>query len=338
MSLTASPASSTAPTPSFAANVKVSQAGPGISLAGMLGFSLLGGIPGFWLAVQFDGDATGWRAVYASAGFFAGIALSMVGLLAGLMGWFVLEQRYLRWRGIKLFSATAPLTLDQRGLSVEGLGACTWRDVLSYEGVPDSDSALIVHTRPYGRLLIEAATDLLVPVLDHHLEAARESDLREAGAGAVLHFKALVFHWPRFLAWIIAGYLLAGAVGIGLLFNASDAGWFKTMVALALLLPLSAWLVWSIPFWQVTHFSPGRMRAFELEGHTLQSSDGAWRIDLRDARARYRSASGIGYELEFVSVRPGSGKRLDLLLEAPERAALLAALEEAGTIGPAQGG
>lgn len=327
------PAPSPAPAPSYAATIKVSQAGPGLCLTGLLGLSMLCAVPGFWLAVQFDADATGWRALSASAGMFAGIALAMVGMVAGMIFWFVLEQRYLRWRGVTLFSATTPVRADARGLTVEGLGVCAWGDVLSHEGIPDSGSALIVHTRPYGRLLVEAELEALLPVLDHHLEAARESGLRAARADAALRFRALVFHWPRFLLWIAAGYLLGGAAVLGLLYNAQNAGFFKTLVGLALLPAMSAWLIWTIPFWQLSLFSPGRTRAFELRGAALQSSDGAWRIDLREARVRYRVASGIGYRLEFFSIRPARGKRLDLVLEAPERTALLGALNALGLPG-----
>ena len=327
---TASP--STAP-PHYAADTSVSQVGSGVSLTGLLGLSMLCAAPGMWLAVQFDAEATGWRAAYASLGMFSGIALSMMGMVGGMVLWFVLEHYWLRLRGRVPFSQTTALRLDAQGLSVAGLGTCPWQEVLSYEGVPDSDSTLIIHTRPYGGLLVHAETDLLLPVLDHYLQATRESALREARLGeadAVLRFKAMVFHWPRFLAWIIAGYGLAGGIGIALLYNAGNAGLLKTVVGLVVLLPLSAWLLWTIPFWQLSLFGARRTRAFELAGHTLRSLDDAWQLDLRETRARFRSVSGIGYAMAFFTLRPKRGRRLDLILEAPERDALADALRRLG--------
>jgi len=332
----ATPDLSSTVSPHYAADTSVSQTGSGIALTGLLGLSMLCAAPGMWLAVQFDAEATGWRAAYAALGMFSGMALTMVGMVGGMVLWFVLEHWYLRLRGRVPFSETTAFRLDAQGLSVAGLGACAWQDVLSYEGVPDSDSTLIIHTRPYGGLLVCAATDALLPVLDHYLHATRESALREAqagGADAVLRFKGLVFHWPRFLAWIIAGYGLAGGIGIALLYNAGDAGFLKTVVGLVILLPLSAWLLWTIPFWQLSLFGARRTRAFELAGQSLRSLDDAWRFDLRDpreTRARFRSKSGIGYALEFVTLQPKQGRRLDLILEAPERQALQDALRSLG--------
>jgi hypothetical protein len=320
--------------PVIAEKIEVSQTGADVSLWGMLLLSMLCGVPGMWLAVLQDGDATGWAALLPTVGILFGIVLAIIGMFAGLILWFALEQRWLAFRGIKLFSAVAPVRIDGAGIWVEGLGLSSWLDVLDYEGIPDSDSAMIVRTRGFGGLMIKMPCDVLLPVLDHYLLQAREQEQTKVREGMAenFQFKALVFHWPRFMAWMVAGYALSAALGIAVLVAKPDAGFLKGMVVLCVLVPMIAWLIWAIPLGQLSTFSSRRVRAFALEGAMLSSTDGRWQIDLKTADVRYRSASGIGYEFEFVSIRPAHGPRLDLLPAAPEMHLLLSQLNGLGVL------
>jgi hypothetical protein len=58
-----------------------------------------------------------------------------------------------------------------------------------------------------------------------------------------------------------------------------------------------------------------RVRAFELDGTRLRSTDGTWQIDLLQAGVSHRHARGFCYEFGFLAIRPRTGKSLDLLLE-----------------------
>ena len=81
----ATPDLSSTVSPHYAADTSVSQTGSGVALTGLLGLSMLCAAPGMWLAVQFDAEATGWRAAYAALGMFSGMALTMVGMVVGLV-------------------------------------------------------------------------------------------------------------------------------------------------------------------------------------------------------------------------------------------------------------
>lgn len=63
----------------------------------------------------------------------------------------------------------ARVEIDERGLAVEGLGQLGWGEVLNWEGVTDSDLALIVHTQRHGGLLLRAAVDDMIPFLAYFL-------------------------------------------------------------------------------------------------------------------------------------------------------------------------
>ena len=145
--------------------------------------------------------------------------------------------------------------------------------------------------------------------------------------------RAIVFHWPRFCAWIWSGYVLAGAVAVGVVLGNQHIGFLGLLAAFGLLAPLIAWLVWSIPFAQLDTFSAERVRAFELDGTVLRSTDGRLRIDLQQRPANYRHERGIGYEIEFLTLRPNEGGRLDLVLGTdPSHQALIGALAALGLL------
>jgi hypothetical protein len=335
----------TAPTPNagtasadrtFSATINVTQVGSaGGVVFVLLPFMMLCASPRFWLATLWDVDATGWRALYATAGMFGSTALAMAGMVGGIVLWAMFEQWRCARKGTTPFHDSTQVTIDRNGLAIAGMGTSTWIDVLSYEGVPDSDDYLIVHTRQYGRLLFHCAADVLAPLLDHYMGEMRAGELRQArdpGDAAPFRFTAVVFHWPTFFAWIAAGYAAAALVGIVLVASGPDTGMVKTLVCLVVLMPLCAWLVWSIPFWQLSLFAASRTRAFVLAGDILRTTDGAWYIDVRTARVRARTEKGVGYALSFISVRPPRGRRLDMLMDVPESSMLMDKLIEMGAL------
>ncbi|MBJ2157305.1 hypothetical protein [Variovorax sp. IB41] len=284
-----------------------------------------------WL---FDEDATGWRAVLSTVALLVLIAVWMVGLLVVAAAWIWVEERWLASvkRRPKAFSASAQVDVDERGLSIDGLGHVQWIDVLTIEGIPDSDNYLVVHTRPFNKLMLTAPVDELAPVINHYL-ALRSDAGAMATATGILQSRAIVFCWRCFLAWIVAGYALAAAAGVALVLYAPDVGFLKTVVVLCVLLPMIAWLVWAIPFAQIGLLSHSRVRAFELDGTRLRSTDGAWQIDLMQTRISHRHARGLGYEFGFLAVRPKTGRNLDLLLEGgADQEALLEALSGRGLL------
>ncbi|NVM86685.1 hypothetical protein FHT32_000308 [Variovorax sp. SG517] len=279
-----------------------------------------------------DPDATGWRIARDMAAMVVLFALWLVGLVVVVRGWLWVEAHWLpsAKRRAKLFSGRTQVDAGEAGFCVQGLGHVDWIDVLAIEGIPDSDNYLIVHTRPFRKLLLTVSVDELAPVISHYLD--RRSSI-EATRWGKLQSRAMVFCWRCFRAWIWAGYALAGAAGIALLLNSGDAGFVKTAVGLCVLVPMVAWLVWAIPISQISTFSPSRVRAFELEGTRLHSTDGEWQFDLRRARISRRRVSGIGYEFTFLAIRPESGKGLDLILEGgADQEALLDALNDRGLL------
>lgn len=320
--------------PDFSRSIGVSQHGNGSG-----GFSLImlcTMVPmgaAFYLGMLLDQRASG---VWFVLGM---VVLVVLGLVATLMGiglamW--IEGRWRILRGLApLFNDTTQVDIDAAGLAVQGLGTVAWRDVLALEGIPDSESALIVHTRPFEKLMLQAPTEELGAVLSHYMDLqSRSGDLEQqrlAAAGSV-RCRALVFDWPRFMAWIWAGYLLAATAGAVMLFAKPDAGLFKHLVMLFVLMPMVAWLVWAFPFSQLGVFAPGRVRAFELEGWQLRSG-GALEFDLREACVTLRRSKGIGFDLEFISVRPFKGRGIDILIADQEQRALLEAITERGLYG-----
>lgn len=279
-----------------------------------------------------DPDATGWRIARDMAAMLVLFVLWLVGLVVVVRAWLWVEAHWLPSgkRRAKLFSGRTQVDAGEGGFCVQGLGHVDWIDVLAIEGIPDSDNYLIVHTRPFRKLLLTVCVDELAPVISHYL-ALRSSI--EATRWGKRQSRAMVFCWRCFRAWIWAGYALAGAVGIALLLNAGDAGFVKTAVGLCVLMPLVAWLVWAIPISQISTFSPSRVRAFELDGTRLHSTDGEWQFDLRRDRISRRRVSGIGYEFTFLAIRPESGKGLDLILEGgADQDALLDALDDRGLL------
>lgn len=178
--------------------------------------------------------------------------------------------------------------------------------------------------------MLTAPVDELAPVINHYLALRSSAKAMPTGT---LQSRAIVFCWRCFLAWIGAGYALAGAAGVALFLCAPDVGFLKTVVGLCVLMPLIAWLVWAIPFSQISTFSHSRVRAFELDNTRLRSIDGDWQVDLLQARVSHRHASGIGYEFDFLAIRPKAGKNMDLLLEGgADQEALLDALIARGLL------
>lgn len=313
------------PSPEFSQRIQVDQTAEGAAIMGFLATGMLGGVPGFVVSILSHSDATGWWGFVSLFGILGGGVLSIIGMLAGMVAWFPLEQRWLAWRGKLPFSAVTRVVMDETGLQIEGLGCSPWDEVMSWESIPDSNSALIIHTQRYGGLLLRAPIDTLIPLVAHHLNLSREAALQNP-ADAPFRFRAQVFSWPRFILWIIAGYAAGIGAAAALILAGPIYDPFKMLVGLIMLPVMCAWLIWTIPFWRLSLFSDRHIRAFELKGAVLQMGDGSWVADLTTSQVQNRQTWGIGYNLTFITLRPHQGKRLDLLLDTPEHAALVTRL------------
>ncbi len=307
---------------SFKGKIQVTQKGSVWVFLSIIFAMAAGSMPGILLAISAF-EAETWKALIA----VAGICLGFIGMFAGPVAWWMVEDRWRKRTGRQLFQEKTLVIIDAQGMHVEGLGHSTWDEVLSYEGIPDSESALVVYTRRYGGLMLDALVEDLRAVLDHYLDRAQHAQIDGAGEpGTTFRFRALVFHYPTFLAWITAGYLMA-ILMIGVIISESEVGFLKTSVALFIVPPMVAWLTWTIPFWQMSAFSAGRMAAFSLTGTTLTRSDSKWAIDVRATPAQCIHARGIGYALEFISFAPKKGRRLDLVMEDRNMETLVRLLE-----------
>lgn len=319
--------------PRFVGYIAVTQSGPARRVLLILLISMLCTVPFFAVPMSLiDHEATGWMGLIAAFGVMSSAVLGLAAMCGGFILGALIENWWDRRRKVTRFDATTQVQVDAEGFAVEGLGTMTWAEVLAVEGIPDSESAFVVHTALFGRLLLQASVSSVAPVFRHYLVQHAEAQRVAAwqSRGGQHNFKALVFNWPRFVAWILAGYLVGAAIAVALIF-AGDRPLVGLLVAM-LLAPASAWLVWSIPFWQLTTFSASRMRAFQLQGYVLSSADGRWRIDLRAARVRYRNSRGVGYELNFISIRPEQGRRLDLVPDDQDLDSLVFRLKELGVI------
>jgi hypothetical protein len=313
----------------FKGRLKVTQ-GPGAkSFWLLILFSMLCSVP--FIAVApwiFDDNATGWRGFLGFIGMLAWVVLFVVGMLASFVGWFLIEDGWRRIRRMpEPFSASTNVTLNESGFAVEGLGSMPWSEVLALEGIPDSESSFIVRTQRFGGLILNASVDDLMPVFQNYMDQLIQTECQKAiqADGDEYTFKALVFRWGLFAVWIVAGYATAIAVGSSILVE-SNRGLLPTILGALLLSLICAWLIWAIPFAQLTSFSSSRVRGFRLQADHLASQDGLWTADLRTSRIWHRHKSGIGYDLKFMSIRPASGRQMDLVLSDADMNALIETL------------
>ena len=220
------------------------------------------------------------------------------------------------------------ITIDESGINIKGLDLLKWTDIVGLEGVPDDDHTLFLHTAPYGKLLLHHPADELYKVFNHYLNQQRDAELNQATLNhaqnstvAAFEFKATLFNWPIFLTVIIFGYLIGIAV-TGLLLFYANIGFFKNMLAIFLLAPICAYLVWTIPFWQISHFAGKRTKKFVMTQDKLSSKDKAIEVYLLNTKVTFHHKTGIGYKLDFMTIISQNGRRLDLLVEQEELATL----------------
>jgi hypothetical protein len=308
----------------FSARIKVEQVGEDLNIFGFLSFMMICGVPGFWLAilsVDNTEQVHGWLAFLYALGVFGGIAVALVGFVLGAILWFMLEDYFRKAKGLTApFNQYSVVTIDENGLNIKDLGLTKWPNVLSLEGVPDAEYALFVHTTSFGKLLLHHDANTLAKVLNFHSGQNRTAVISDAlsSKNAAFEFKAVIFRWPTFFTWILAGYLVGLAVVIGLpMFNA-DKGIFKNLVGIFIGAPIFAYMIWTIPFWQLSFFAGKRTKAFDLTQDRLTSKDRIIDIDLHSAKISFHHKTGIGYVLDFMTVKPQKGKRLDILVNEEE--------------------
>lgn len=304
--------------PTFSRTVTVSQdqsndiMGLSIVLGGSMGLSL----PMYWWVTR-SGELSGWAV-------FGLVVWSFVALILSMLMLWVIETYMRRLRGLPpLFRASCQVEIGPNGLSIDGLGHLSWAEVLAPELIPDSDSYLVVHTRSHHRLLMSAPVDELLPVIRHYISRHQEAQRQNTATTPVFEFRAVVFRWTSFRAWIWLGYLLAGAVAWVLLWHAPEKGLGKLIVGLCILVPMVAGLVWAIPLAQLSLFAASRTQYFRLEGTQLVTGLEHRTIDMSTARVTEQLASGIGFNFCFVSIRPAQGSRLDLRLSLEDQRQLM---------------
>jgi hypothetical protein len=322
--------------PRFDRRIHVGHVDGSGGIGGMLVASAIGSLPGLGLfATMRNADpaqSSWWHSVATTLGVIGAVVLALIGVCVGLFVYYLLEQRWMTWRGKRSFTGDTRVRVDEDGLLIEALGLNVWAEVLGWEGVPDSDHYLVVHTQRFGSMLLSAPVAPLVKALAHHQAAARikaVADASDVFGQPDFDFTALVFSWPRFRTWIWAGYLLAVALALALLSGAADHGAFKTLVGIALACPLVAWLVWMIPMSRFGVLAGRALRAFRLKGHRLETRDG-WQADLHQSRVIVQARAGIGYDLSFITIVPHDGRRQDVVVAEPERSALIAQMQAAG--------
>lgn len=278
--------------------------------------AMLGAAPGFALMFWGISGDSGWETLLG----IVGMLLTMTGMLTG----FALTLfGYEKLRGVPDFSQKVLVEARPEGLAIEGYRLIPWREIAGYEGVPDSDSHLIVHASPWS-LMLDGDAGQLARSIGWHLSASNSLG-PQAGGGCV---RALLFRRWRFLAWIVAGYVLPAAVVIASL-PENNKGLPGVLALVFVVGPLLAWLIWAIPLATIGLLAGPRMRTFYLDGARLHSTDGRWQIDLRSTRLRSHRASGIGYEFGFVSLHPARGQSLHLIPTEGPADALLGWLEKA---------
>lgn len=311
---------------------KVIQVSQVPSAGGVLGMFIFAGImplgPIWLFAPFFEGGA--------EAGLLMGLVHFACVILWGLLGvasmffgffvWYVIETRWQAWRKTTPFDAKTRVRIDSLGLHIDGMGSVTWREVLDLEGIPDSSSAIIVHTTGLKSVMLREELDVILPVLQHHMAAHAELSSAlpvEHTADAELGFKALVFSWNRFNLWMWSGHAMAGVVAVTILYDGRKGVVVDFLVAL-LLYAMVAGLIRAIPIFQLDTMGSRRVRSFALRGCELTVLGETDVVDLKGARITRRNRSGLGYQMDFFSIRPRRGRKLDLMADKQVMARLMA--------------
>lgn len=313
----------------YDAVIAVSQVPPMGGIWGMMTCITLGMMGWVTLTVPSlewgDGDLSWWMRLVWLIYMILLVSLSVVSMAAGGMLWYVIETRWQAWRKTTPFEATTRVRMDDHGLLIEGLGEMGWQNVLELEGIPDSSAALIVYTSRFKGVLLKAAHDDVLPVLQHHMAAHAQRNrmkLLEQGPEAGYAFKAMVFNWRGFLSWIWLGYLMAGAVAVEILQDARKDPFTNGLVALVLSV-MVAGLIRAVPLFQLGTLGGKRMRAFVLKGCELTPAGHASPVDLHGARITRRNRAGLGYQIDFFSIRPSRGRGWDLMADSQVMATLM---------------
>lgn len=308
--------------PDFSRKIPVMQDSAGGGCIMIIGAVIMGGagifIPAVWLAGDFS-----WSAMaFCFACFLGG---TILGLALG--SW--VENCLRRLRGLAPpFYASTQVDIDAAGVSVEGIGVVAWRDVLAIEAIPDSDSALLVHTRQHEKLMLSAPTEELIPLISHYMDQFLKGDSEgvQNKSEGIIRCRVVVFHWPRFMVWVWAGYLLSGALSIAMIAASPYADFLKNLILIVVLMPVFPWLVWAVPFARLGLFASSRVRVFELDGAHLRSTDGTWDFDLNEVTVIDRHSKGIGFDLQVLSFRPSTGRGVDILIDDEDGWAILHAM------------
>ena len=206
------------------------------------------------------------------------------------------------------FSGNSQVRIDANGIEIIGLGTATWGNVLSYDGIPDSESTILIHTINLRTLLLtDTAANIsgqILPALRAYLDGERSVD---CVSGVEEMFRIIPFHWRRFQLQIVAGYVIGAGVGIAGAITGPTP--LKSLGSLIIFPPMLAYLVWMFPFWGLSFGSAKRVTVVSIKAGRLVSMDGKLDVDLAQAAINVKMVSGIGYQFEMVSLtHKNSGK------------------------------
>lgn len=145
--------------------------------------AFLYGAPGFtisiWGFARTDMDAAmplfSLDSIIFLTSVFGGGLLGSFGFIFGIARGCQLGDRFQARFGPPIFAKTTDVSTESEGLLIIGLGLCSWKDILGWEGIPDSENRLVVHTEPYGTLMLHLKNDNdeLVEALHHYCQMAR---------------------------------------------------------------------------------------------------------------------------------------------------------------------
>lgn len=299
------------------AEILVSQKGRELSdfftILAVLFFSSPGG---YFVFKVLERDPSGFRVWIGVFLALVGMAVTIVGSSFGYHLWCWLETAWRAEHGCPLFEAKTRVIIDDRGMTVDGLGLAPWADILAYQDHPPKGTTVTVFTRNFGRLEMSAAGQSPLPI--QHLISMLERRLRLASLAPVeggefdgaLQFQAVPFHWPLFNAWIALGILAATAVSFPVAMASIDLSPTVTTIAITCAVTACAAAICGPALAWISISNKRRSRTFIIDGARLLSADGTCLADLHTARIDFHDPDSDEAIFAFVTLRaPGKGRR-----------------------------
>lgn len=237
------------------------------------------------------------------------LTLALIMFLVGVGVPFYIQERI---SPSKYFSGDSQTRINSEGISIAQLGTAPWPSVLSLEGIPDSDSAIIVHTSNLGKLLLrDTRSNMLehiLPALQSHLHKNISVDF---DSETEMIFRVIPFNLTSFRIQIASGYVLGGIAGIAGAIGGSSI--LKSLVAFFIFPIMIAYLIWMFPIWNLSFGCAKKVTALRIRDGRLVSVDGKMSIELKNVTAIARVASGIGYSFNYITLKLQNGAKLHFM-------------------------